>query len=275
MAEVKSRDGLRIHYELDIPPQSSAAASGQTVILLHPAGADGTTWERLGWVEPLMGAGLRVIRIDARGYGSSSQVTEARLLAGSPCVDDIACVLDAEGISAAHLAGYSMGACHALRFAEVHPKRVHSLVLGGIVVGALAIQGLHLAPDAEAEDQRAQALVQLDGALARLSGYGAKVVHAAREVVRTERLARPDLSRVRVPTLIAAGGDDPAAEPWIRAELAHLLPGARMLVVEGVNHVECIADPRLREAMVVFLRECIDTPLVDTASVGTGETPPV
>jgi len=281
VAEVESRDGIRIHYEVDAPDGASAAA--ETVVLLHAAGADATAWERLGWVAPLIETGLRVIRVDARGYGTSGRVTEARLLAGSPCVDDIARVLDAEGVEAAHLAGYSMGACHAIRFAEAQPQRVRSLVLGGVVVGALAIQGRHLAPpggapDTEAEAQRALALAQLDGALTRLSGYGAEVVRAAREVVRTERIARPDLAHVagaRVPALIAAGGDDRAAEPWIREELARLLPGAQMLVVDGADHGGCLASPALREAAVAFLRGSLDTAPSAAGDGGPAEAPPV
>lgn len=266
MVEVVSRDGLRIRYEVDTPPPSGGSAA-ETVVLLHAAGADGSSWERLGWVAPLVEAGLRVIRIDARGYGSSDRVTEARLLAGSPCVDDVACVLDAEGIEAAHLAGYSMGACHAIRFAEALPGRVRSLVLGGVIVGALAIQGRHLAANEGAEAQREQALRQLDGALRRLSGYGAEVVRAAREVVRTEPFARPDLGRVQVPALIASGGADPAAAPWIGEELARMLPGARMLVVEGADHVGCLASASLRAAALSFFRE--------HGTGGTGEPPPV
>ena len=254
MAEVVSRDGLQIHYEVDLPPETGASEP-ETVVLLHAAGADGSAWERLGWVEPLTEAGLRVIRPDARGYGRSGGVADPRLLAGSPCVDDIACVLDAEGVEAAHLAGYSMGACHAIRFADAQPARVRSLTLGGVIVGALAIQGLHLAAEERAEEQRARALSQLDGALTRLSGQAAEVVRAAREVVRTEPFARPDLSGARVPALVAAGGDDPAAEPWIREELARLLPGARVLVLEGRDHVGCLTDARLRDAVVSFLVE--------------------
>jgi non-heme chloroperoxidase len=276
MAEVESRDGVRIHYEVDSPDGATAAA--ETVVLLHAAGADVTAWERLGWVAPLLDAGLRVIRIDARGYGTSGRVTEARLLVGSPCVDDIARVLDAEGLAAAHLAGYSMGACHAIRFAEAQPRRVRSLVLGGVVVGALAIQGRHLAPDADAEAQRALALAQLDGALARLSGYGAEVVRVAREVVRAESFARPDLTHVagmRVPALIAAGGDDRAAEPWIREELVRLLPGAQMLVVDGADHVGCLTSSALREVAVAFLRERLETEPSSAGDDGPGEAPPV
>ena len=218
----------------------------------------------------------------ANASSSRGRVTEARLLAGSPCIDDIARVLDAEGVEAAHLAGYSMGACHAIRFAEAQPRRVRSLLLGGVVVGALAIQGRHLAPDAEAEAQRALALAQLDGALARLSGYAAEVVRAAREVVRAARevvrsepFARPDLSRTRVPALIAAGGDDPAAAQWIREELARLLPGARVLVVEGADHVGCLTSAALREAAVAFLREQLDAPPGEAARGEARGAPPL
>ena len=265
MATVASRDGLRIHYEVD-PPAAPGAPGAESVVLLHAAGADASSWERLGWIGPLRAAGLRVIRPDARGYGASGRVSDARLLAGSPCVDDIASVLDAEGVESAHLAGYSMGACHALRFAEAAPARVRSLVLGGVIVGALAIQGRHLAEEGRAEEQRRIALAQLGAALGRLSGRAAEVVRTAREVVGSEPLSRPDLSAAQVPALVAAGGDDPAAAPWIREELARLLPGARVLVLEGRDHVGCLADPRLREAAVSFL---------DGLRGGAGAGPPL
>ena len=71
-------------------------------------------------------AGHRVVLYDARGHGESGPAPEYTYEALS---DDLLAVLDELGIDRAVLAGASMGAHTAVRFALDHPERVRALVL--------------------------------------------------------------------------------------------------------------------------------------------------
>ena len=79
------------------------------------------TWLRDAWPE------LGLIAPDLRGRADSVGV-------GGPYgpqrhADDLAAVLDAEGLAAVHVVGMSMGGFVAVHLADRHPERVKSLVL--------------------------------------------------------------------------------------------------------------------------------------------------
>jgi pimeloyl-ACP methyl ester carboxylesterase len=46
----------------------------------------------------------------------------------------------------------------------------------------------------------------------------------------------PYAQKIRVPTLIISGSDDPVAPPAACAELAQVIPGAKLSQVDGVGH---------------------------------------
>jgi pimeloyl-ACP methyl ester carboxylesterase len=74
-------------------------------------------------------SGHRVIAYDARGHGHSSPAPNAEAYTYQLLAEDLRAVLDGLGIERAVLAGASMGAQTALRFALEEPDRVLALGL--------------------------------------------------------------------------------------------------------------------------------------------------
>src|SRR4051794_23497697 len=100
--------------------------AGPPILLLHAGVADLRAWNEV--VPPLVAAGHRVIRYDARGYGRST--TED--IPFSPRADLLA-VLDASGVDRAALVGNSRGGGLAYDTAIESPDRVVAVV--GVAAG--------------------------------------------------------------------------------------------------------------------------------------------
>jgi len=99
---------------------------GPAVVLLH--GLSATRRYVVMGSRALERSGQRVIAYDARGHGRSTPAP-GRDYGYEHLAADLAAVLDAAGVQRALLAGASMGAHTALRFALAHPERVAALAL--------------------------------------------------------------------------------------------------------------------------------------------------
>jgi pimeloyl-ACP methyl ester carboxylesterase len=103
------------------------AGEGAPVILLH--GLTATRRYVVMGSRSLERSGHDVIAYDARGHGRSSPAPDPSAYAYDLLAADLEAVLDGAGLERAVLAGASMGAQTALRFALSHPGRVAGLVL--------------------------------------------------------------------------------------------------------------------------------------------------
>jgi class 3 adenylate cyclase len=90
----------------------------------------------LMWEEPLLAGGLRrlssigrLIAMDLRGWGASSEVDLLALPAMQAWTDDVGCVMDAVGTKSAVIFGTSETCLPSMLFAATHPDRVEALVL--------------------------------------------------------------------------------------------------------------------------------------------------
>lgn len=108
--------GARVSY--------SRTGTGEPVLLIQGVGAIGNAWKPQ--VEALRHR-FSVITFDNRGIGASA-VTEGRISIES-MADDALAILDAEGITRAHIVGHSMGGLIAMQVALTSPRRVRSLTL--------------------------------------------------------------------------------------------------------------------------------------------------
>jgi pimeloyl-ACP methyl ester carboxylesterase len=110
------------------PVHWAEAGAGSPVVLLHGLGGDVGFWaaEAADWQ-----ARFRLILIDLRGAGSTPASPGGHAIAdlADDLADDVAAVLDAAGVRAAHVVGFSMGGLVAQSFAVRHPDRVDRLVL--------------------------------------------------------------------------------------------------------------------------------------------------
>jgi pimeloyl-ACP methyl ester carboxylesterase len=103
------------------------AGAGPAVALLH--GLTATRRYVVMGSRLLERSGLRVVSYDARGHGRSEPAPDPRAYGYELLAGDLRGVLDELGIERAILAGASMGAHTALRFALEHPARVRALCL--------------------------------------------------------------------------------------------------------------------------------------------------
>jgi pimeloyl-ACP methyl ester carboxylesterase len=117
--EVVAGDGTRLAVEV--------AGEGRGVVLLH--GLTATRRYVVMGSRMLERSGCRVVAYDARGHGRSGAGPTPDAYTYDLLARDLGDVLGALGIERAVLAGASMGAQTALRFALEHPGRVAGLVL--------------------------------------------------------------------------------------------------------------------------------------------------
>jgi pimeloyl-ACP methyl ester carboxylesterase len=103
------------------------AGDGPPIVLLH--GLTATRRYVVMGSRLLERAGHRVLAYDARGHGRSTPAPDHAAYGYERLARDLGAVLDALDIPCAALAGASMGAHTALRFALAHPERVAALGL--------------------------------------------------------------------------------------------------------------------------------------------------
>jgi pimeloyl-ACP methyl ester carboxylesterase len=185
---------------------------------------------------------------------------------------DALAVMDAVGWPAAHVVGASMGGMLAQLLAVEHPGRVLSLTsimatpffplsrmtrrkTLALVLTAVRLLRRHGRPTtpeavvefmvamqrttgspaypADRDDLLATARVSLDRDPQGLTGPGARRQEAA---IRASRDLRPELARVRVPTLVVHGDSDVMIRPVGGRATADAVPGARLVVHPGMGH---------------------------------------
>jgi pimeloyl-ACP methyl ester carboxylesterase len=101
--------------------------SGVPVLLLHGWPDSARLWRHQ--VPVLAGQGLRVITMDLRGFGRSGRPEGVAAYRLRNAVADVAGVLDALGVDAAHVAGHDWGAAVAWLTAMLLPDRVRRLAV--------------------------------------------------------------------------------------------------------------------------------------------------
>jgi pimeloyl-ACP methyl ester carboxylesterase len=242
-------DGVRLWY------QELGRAAGAPVLLVMGGGASVLWWppELLGG---LVGAGYRVVQFDNRDTGLSSYVEWASAPYGiGDMAGDAMGVLDVVGIDAAHLVGVSVGGMVCQAAALGCPDRVRSLTLISTTPGP----DPRLSPGEEAVFAGLDRPVQTDADIAEREVDFCRAVAGSRfgfaeqyyrDLVAAD-LARgrnpaanapsassrvEELARIRVPTLVVHGTEDPVY-PYDHAEvLARGIPNATLVRWEGVGH---------------------------------------
>ncbi|WP_307844633.1 alpha/beta fold hydrolase [Actinotalea solisilvae] len=251
MESFRSDDGLQIAY------RTWGDDDGVPVLLHHGFGASAELdWVGTGVVGALTAAGRRVVALDARGHGASEKPHDAARYGEPRMAQDVVGLVDALGVPAVDLVGYSMGGVVSLLTAAREP-RVRRLVVGGIGAGAVEGGGVDtrvLDPDALRE-----ALLADDPAgiahpvAAAFRGFadstGADRRALAAQASAVHRAPIP-FGRITAPTLVLAGRDDPLApRPEV---LTAALPDATLTLVDG-DHGSALHDAAFRRAVVAFL----------------------
>jgi pimeloyl-ACP methyl ester carboxylesterase len=245
-------------------------ASHPAVLLVMGAGGSMDRWEE-PFCERLAAAGRYVIRYDQRDTGASTTCPPGEPdYSGDDLVADAVGVLDHLGIGSAHLAGLSAGGAIAQRVAIEYAGRVRSLTLlstspagsGGPgypelppvsdELRAAFARGAAAQPDWSDREAAIAHLLEeerpytgrrrldepaLRELLGRVYDRSIDVASAGNHYLVPEtELPRVRLGEIAVPTLVIHGTDDPLFPPAHGEALAREIPGARLLLVEGLGH---------------------------------------
>lgn len=245
------------------------AGTGLPVVLLHAFPLSSAMW--LAQREGLARA-CRVITPDLRGFGGSRLGDDEPSL--DLMADDVARVLDAEGVERAVIGGLSMGGYVTMAFCRRHPDRV----LGVILAATKA------SPDTDAargNRERVAREVLADGSdvlvrevlpgltgpttrqrRAMVSGRVKGLVQSAppQAVAWAQRAmaGRPDsfdtLAGLKVPALVLAGEEDELAPPSDARAMAEAVPEGRLEVIPEAGHLIAVEQPEaFNEAVLRFL----------------------
>ena len=227
-----------------------------TVVLLHGAGFDHTTWAlHSRWFAY---HGFGVLAPDLPGHGRSAGQPLASI---AEMADWVAALLDAAGAAKAKLVGHSMGSLIALETAARHPAKVSGLSLIG--TAATMTVGPDLLKAAEANDHAAIDMVSIWGLgfAAELGGSLAPGLWMHSGAQRVLEQCRPGVlyndlnacnayqgalaaaAKVAVPVTLILGERDMMTPAKAGKALAAALPNARTVVLSGAGHMMMVERP--------------------------------
>ncbi len=255
--------GAEIHYDVQ--------GDGSVVLLLHGFPLDLGMWEPQ--MAPLS-ATQRVVRFDARGFGSSPPGDGA--LTMERIADDAAGLLDQLDVGQAVLVGLSMGGYAALAFARRHAERLRGLVLTNTRA---------VADDADARRRRAELAeeVRRRGVEAAVEAFLPKLLGDTTrrerpelvEHLRTVMLgsspqgvvdalaglaaradARPTLREIAVPTLVISGEEDVISPPDEARAMQAAIRESRVAILPHAGHMSNLENtPAWNAEVTAFLRD--------------------
>ena len=234
------------------------------IFFLHGVGSDKSVWR------PQLdhfGRSRRAIALDYPGYGESAFRADATR-------DDFArsalSAMDALGVRQAHICGLSLGGVIAIAMHALARECCASLVLAdsfavhpegdaiyrrsvdasrAIGMRALAEGRVDaLLGEAATPALRAEVTETMAGIEPNAYRIGAAAVWLADQSERAQAIG--------VPTLVLCGDEDRITPPVLSRELADLVPGARLEMIEGAGHLANAEQPaRFNAAIDRFLAE--------------------
>ncbi len=271
MAYVRTRLG-RLFYE---ERGERRRAGDPAVVMLHGLLYDGGMWR--GQIEPLS-AFARVVVFDGPGHGKSEPPPRFMLEEHADALYDAFGDL---GIERAVIVGLSWGAMTGMRFALQHPKNVAGLALLDTSAQAEPLKekiknrafiamhrrvgmpyGLFLreiAPKMFAPRTLATRPDLVEQSYRRTMGFDRTgLARSALAVVVKRHSIVDKLDRIQAPTLVMCGREDRATTLDESEEIAARIPGAKLVVLDGLGHMSAIEDADAVNAhLVPFVRDLV------------------
>ena len=219
---------------------------GVPIIFLHGVGSDKSVW---GPQLDHFGERRRAVALDYPGYGESELHRDATR-------DDYAsamfAAMDALGIGRAHICGLSLGGIVAIAMHAANPDRCASLIIADSFAVHPQGQAIYDRSIAASHDMRGLAEARV-GALLVSEKPRAEVIEtmaaidpaAYRLGAEAVWLAdqRERAAAIRVPTLILVGDADAITPPALSEELAAMIPGSRIEIIDGASHLANLDRP--------------------------------
>jgi pimeloyl-ACP methyl ester carboxylesterase len=246
---IRTRDGVELYYR--------DWGTGRPVVFLSGWTLTSEMWAYQ--MQPLSEQGVRCIAYDRRGHGRSSD--PGRGYDFDTLADDLAAVLEALDLRDVTLVAHSLASGELTRFLTRHgTRRIARLVYLAPVTPFLlktpdnpdGIDGAYFEhlrnqfflrdfPGWIADNARPFVVPETSAAMVewimnQMRGCSMKaVIDCNRAMTSTD--FRPELARIRLPTLVIHGDKDASAPLELTGrKTARLIPGARLEVYEGAPH---------------------------------------
>ena len=269
MANVVTANGIQIEYD------TFGDKSSPALLLIMGGGSQMIYWE-VEFCELLAQKGLLVIRFDNRDVGLSTKFEQAGIpdimaaMRGEPVepaytledmADDAVGLLDALDIEKAHICGASVGGMIAQVMSYRHPE--HVLSLTSIMSGTGNPELPQIKPDILAEvykpvpDEREAYIEHHVNMWQKLwspgfpfdekrlrtlmaqsydrSYYPQGMARQSAAVI-AHGYQKSSIASITTPTLVIHGGKDPFMPVEGGRETAQLIPGAKLLIIDGMGH---------------------------------------
>jgi class 3 adenylate cyclase len=225
----------------------------------------------------------RLILFDKRGTGLSDRVPDIPNL--ETRMDDVRAVMDAAGSERAALFGVSEGVPMSLLFAATYPHRTSHLVLYGAMARSTATEDYPWAPYPEAIEMNLAYVDEYWGAGVTLDVFAPSLVddqdfrdwwkaferHAASPSAISQLVkmfsdidVRHLLPSIRVPTLLIHRKGDRVANYRGAKWMSDQIPGARFVLLPGVDHLPFAGDSNaVFEEVQEFVTGSRPSPVLD------------
>lgn len=242
------------------------------VVLNHSILSASMMWDEQAQL--LASHGFRVLCVDTRGHGASSASAPPYSL--DDLGADFVAVLDALRIERAHFVGLSLGGMTGFGLGINHAARWESLVLCDCRADAPAAfaapwderiaqaraaatdgagaAGCAVLADSTTERWFGKAFLEAKPALAAKFKAQVGATHvdgfegSARAIQKLNYL--PHLNRIKAPTTLIVGAND-GPLPQAMRDIAPLISGAQLEVIEGAGHLPNIDQPQAFNAALL------------------------
>lgn len=235
-----AHDGANIWY--------ACFGAGPPVILLHGGLGHSGNWGHQ--VPALLAAGRRVVLIDSRGHGRSTR--DKRPYTYERMASDVIAVMDALKIERAPFVGWSDGACIAMIVGMKHPARAERVLFFGCNMDPSGTK--EIKPNPVLGRCLNRHFADYKALSATPTKFRAFADAISAMMAKQPNYKAADLAQVQVPvTILHSEGDE-----FIKTEhaeyLARIIPGAKLVRLEGVTHFAPLQRPEVfNAAMLAFL----------------------
>jgi len=264
----------RLYYEEHGKPRRD----GDAAMILWPSFlTDGGMWD--AQVPPLADLG-RVLVFDGPGHGHSETPPPFSLDDNARALLDAASALRATRFV---MIGLSWGGMIGMRLAVIAPERVAALALLDTSAGpelmrnrvqyrAMLSTFRRVGFPSWLADRRVVPLFFSERTLrdrpelARrfwrdAIGFSREGVYKSGKAIFQRGDFRPELGRVRAPTLVLCGAEDRATPPVRAREIAAGIAGAELAMIDGAGHLSAIEQPeKVNAALVPFAKRHVAPP---------------
>lgn len=225
-ADIFRTNGVEIEYRI--------MGSGEPLLMLHGFGeCFDQTW---GAIAPELAKSYRVIAINQRGHGASTNPTNK--FTHRQSARDVANLMDALNVKSANAIGFSSGGMTLLHLATRNPDRIAKLVVVGAtthfgeqarrIMRSVASEGLPPPVRQQFLKCAARGAPQVDALVRQFGGF--------KDSHEDMNFKRADLGRIRARTLIVHGDRDEFFPVAIPLEMYRSIPKSQLWIVPGGDH---------------------------------------